>query len=224
MVCSGVLAPASFARDSAIWPNTSFSCCAMPFVVSTRLGMRSFRRCSWFSTCAHCVLIASSCPTNLLYEHPESPAVMSATRTATPTLRMTVIPMLLKGPPEGGHYERKFLPRAATAATTAASASEPAEATATAAEAAEAAAETAAAPAKAAAERPDAAAPAAPRRAAPEAPPAPRAPNHVEQDQDHDQDKKPRAAEAALVLAVVVGRWGTVQRDVATLGNPARDA
>src|SRR5437588_3425522 len=71
MVCAGVVAPAIFARESAIWPKTSFSCCAIPFVVSTRFGIKSLRRCSWFSTCAHCVLIPSSWPTNLLYEHPE---------------------------------------------------------------------------------------------------------------------------------------------------------
>ena len=30
------------------------------------------RRCSWFCTCAHCALIASSCVVNLLYEQPDS--------------------------------------------------------------------------------------------------------------------------------------------------------
>src|SRR2546423_9679271 len=81
MVCAGVLAPAIFARDSAIWPKTSFSCCAIPFVVSTRFGMRSLRRCSWFSTCAHCALMLSSWLTNVLYEQPEemlAPAMTSA--------------------------------------------------------------------------------------------------------------------------------------------------
>src|SRR5688572_16315361 len=91
MVCSGVRAPASLARESAIWPNTSRSCCAIPFVVSTRLGMRSLRRCSWFSTCAHCVLIASSCPTNLLYEHPDRAADTTIRIPATAVLRISVI-------------------------------------------------------------------------------------------------------------------------------------
>src|SRR5688572_33267527 len=53
--------------------------------------MRSLRRCSWFSTCPHCVLIASSCPTKRLYEHPESPIASSATSTAAPVLRISFI-------------------------------------------------------------------------------------------------------------------------------------
>ena len=40
--------------------KTSRSCWAKPLVVSTRLGMRSLRRLSWFSTCAHCAFTASS--------------------------------------------------------------------------------------------------------------------------------------------------------------------
>ena len=52
--------------------------CAYPFTVSTRFGIRSLRRCSWFCTCAHCALIASSWLTNLLYEQPVSGSAASA--------------------------------------------------------------------------------------------------------------------------------------------------
>src|SRR5690242_19016575 len=47
--------------------------------------MRSFRRCSWFCTCAHCALTASSCATNLLYEQPD--AVVPTAKRATITAR-----------------------------------------------------------------------------------------------------------------------------------------
>src|SRR5215467_8939011 len=42
--------------------------------------MRSLRRCSWFCTCAHCALTASSCPTNLLYEQPDKGRATSPSR------------------------------------------------------------------------------------------------------------------------------------------------
>src|SRR5262245_27373844 len=68
------------------------SCCANPFVVSTRFGMRSLRRCSWFSTCAHWVLIDSSWPTNVLYEHPvEGSAAAASTSMPIAVLRVKVI-------------------------------------------------------------------------------------------------------------------------------------
>ena len=37
----------------------SFSCAAKPFTVLTRFGIRSLRRCSWFSTSDHEPLMAS---------------------------------------------------------------------------------------------------------------------------------------------------------------------
>src|SRR3954453_21332023 len=55
--------------------------------------MRSLRRCSWFCTCAHCALMASSWLTNLLYEQPVSGSTASAriiSRTAV--LRVITIP------------------------------------------------------------------------------------------------------------------------------------
>src|SRR5262245_21361389 len=61
--------------------KTPCSCAAYPFTVSTRFGIRSLRRWSWFSTWAHCALIASSSVTNVLYEQPLSgiARTMSAT-------------------------------------------------------------------------------------------------------------------------------------------------
>src|SRR5262245_45274080 len=94
MVSSGDFAERSCERASAMSLYTLSSCCAKPLVVSTRFGMRSLRRCSWFSTCAHCVLIASSSLTNRLYEQPvEGSAASTATRTPTPRalLRVMVI-------------------------------------------------------------------------------------------------------------------------------------
>src|SRR2546427_5574396 len=54
--------------------------------------MRSLRRWSWFSTCAHCALIASSWPTNVLYEQPAKGAATNASATScTADLRVIVI-------------------------------------------------------------------------------------------------------------------------------------
>src|SRR4051794_41977901 len=44
--------------------------------------MRSLRRWSWFSTCAHCALIPCSWLTNVLYEQP----VSGSAATASPTI------------------------------------------------------------------------------------------------------------------------------------------
>src|SRR5688500_10766516 len=71
MVSAGVFAPASRDRDSAMLVKISFSCAAYPFTVSTRFGIRSLRRSSWFCTSPHAPLIASSCCVNLLYEQPD---------------------------------------------------------------------------------------------------------------------------------------------------------
>src|SRR3954453_2030020 len=43
--------------------------------------MRSLRRWSWFSTCAHCALIACSWLTNVLYEQPVSGSAATASAT-----------------------------------------------------------------------------------------------------------------------------------------------
>src|SRR5438445_760887 len=54
--------------------------------------MRSLRRCSWFCTCAHCALTASSWLTNLLYEQPVSGRATRATTAAcSTTLRFIFI-------------------------------------------------------------------------------------------------------------------------------------
>jgi len=48
----GETAPARRLLASATFSNTSFSCAAYPFTVSTRFGIRSARRCRTFCTCA----------------------------------------------------------------------------------------------------------------------------------------------------------------------------
>ena len=63
---AGVRAPAIAARASAMFLKTSVSCAAKPFTVSTRLGIRSARRCSATSTCAHAAFTASRCVTRSL--------------------------------------------------------------------------------------------------------------------------------------------------------------
>ena len=68
--------PRSRVRDVLV---DAFLVRAYPSTVSTRFGIRSLRRCSWFSTCAHCALMASSWPTNLLYEQPVSGSAASTT-------------------------------------------------------------------------------------------------------------------------------------------------
>ena len=55
-------APTIAARALAMLSNTDFSWLAYPFTVSTRLGIRSARRCSWFSTCPQA---ASTCCSSL---------------------------------------------------------------------------------------------------------------------------------------------------------------
>src|SRR2546422_11050206 len=76
--------------------NTASSCVAYPFVVSTRFGIRSLRRCNWFSTCAHCALIASSWLTNVLYEQPVTGSAASArTISRAAVLRVICIVMCL---------------------------------------------------------------------------------------------------------------------------------
>ena len=45
-------------RALAISPKTVCSCCANPFTVSTRFGIRSARRCSTMSTCDHAAFTA----------------------------------------------------------------------------------------------------------------------------------------------------------------------
>ena len=60
----------------------SLRAAAKPLTVSTRFGIRSLRRWSWFSTCAHCALTASSCLTNVLYEQPVSGSAHDATSAA----------------------------------------------------------------------------------------------------------------------------------------------
>src|SRR3954463_69327 len=82
MVSSGDLAASRRDRASAMSLYTASSCCANPFVVSTRFGIRSLRRWSWFSTCAHCALIACSWLTNVLYEQ----TVSGSAATASPTV------------------------------------------------------------------------------------------------------------------------------------------
>src|SRR5439155_21642946 len=92
IVSSGDLAASSRDLESAMSLYTPSSCAAYPLTVSTRFGIRSLRRCSWFSTCAHWALIASSCPTNLLYEQPPSGSPTSAsTRSRSPVLRVICI-------------------------------------------------------------------------------------------------------------------------------------
>src|SRR5688572_7987712 len=187
MRCSGVVAPAIFARDSAIRPNTSCSCWAIPLVVSTRFGMRSLRRWSWFSTCAHWVLIASSWPTKVLYEHPEvatpAPTITIVIRTAP--IGAIVIPLSPISP--------ATLPAAAAAATAAAAAAEAAKSPAE--PAAEATTAKPPEPAAArAAERTDAAVPGAPRRAAPVPGTPPAAPAQgVQHDEKHEQRQQQAA-------------------------------
>ena len=60
------------ARASVTAVRVSASCLAYPLTTSTRLGIRSLRRCSWFSTCAHWALMPSSWLTKRLYEQPEA--------------------------------------------------------------------------------------------------------------------------------------------------------
>src|SRR5579872_550182 len=50
---AGVCALSSVERALAMSPNTVCSCAAYPFTVSTRLGIKSARRCSTTSTCDH---------------------------------------------------------------------------------------------------------------------------------------------------------------------------
>src|SRR5215471_5330190 len=48
-------------------PNTVCSCCAYPFTVSTRFGIRSARRCSTMSTCDHAAFTASFLLTSVFF-------------------------------------------------------------------------------------------------------------------------------------------------------------
>src|SRR5260221_13210096 len=59
ILSAGVFAPINAERAAAMSPKTFSSCCANPFTVSTRLGIKSARRCSTTSTCAHDALTAS---------------------------------------------------------------------------------------------------------------------------------------------------------------------
>src|SRR5439155_415227 len=86
ILSDGVRAPAIAARAFAIAVNTSVSCLAKPFTVSTRLGTRSARRCRATSTCAHDPAMASrwvtrSLRTPIIFTPNRSPIRTSATTT-----------------------------------------------------------------------------------------------------------------------------------------------
>src|SRR3954447_16304714 len=92
MVSSGDFAARSLERASAMSLWTASSCCAKPLVVSTRFGIRSLRRWSWFSTWAHCALMACSWLTKVLYEQPVNGVVATASATiCIRALRVIVI-------------------------------------------------------------------------------------------------------------------------------------
>src|SRR6266705_408564 len=59
MRSAGVRAESNAERALAMSPKTVCSCAAKPFTVSTRLGIKSARRCSTTSTCAHAAFTAS---------------------------------------------------------------------------------------------------------------------------------------------------------------------
>src|SRR5438477_1768011 len=66
ILSAGVLAESNCDRACAISPNTVCSCLVIPLTVSTRLGIRSARRCSTTSTCDHADLTASFLLTSVL--------------------------------------------------------------------------------------------------------------------------------------------------------------
>src|SRR5258706_5490639 len=217
MVCAGVVAPASFARESAICPKTSFSCCAIPFVVSTRFGMRSLRRCSWFSTCAHCAFMLSSLLTNELYEQPEDTLAASSSITSiVDRICRVIIPSA--SIPHSAFTSGNFPARSATAASAAASA-KPSEAAAKPTPpASEAATSTA--------ERADAAVPSAPAASAPartEPAAPPRPPDGVEEDKD--DEKHPDEVSTGADVGSATTRLGRdcPKPDLASLRNAGND-
>src|SRR5882672_3767708 len=75
----------------ALWilSDTPFSWRAYPFTVSTRLGIRSARRCSWFSTWLQAASTCCSSDTMRLYPHGPQPAA-SATMRIGAYLRMRI--------------------------------------------------------------------------------------------------------------------------------------
>src|SRR5581483_10780253 len=165
--------------------------------------MRSLRRWSWFSTCAHWLLIASSWPTNRLYEQPVAGTLSAASvRICSAVIRIIVIP--------------RILPTAAAAPAAAAAAAEPAEA------APEARA------AEAAAGGPDAARPAADEGPAPEAasPARPAADAADDQYDDEDEQNDPEGHRRAAVRAPdgALRDPHAVERHAARLRDAADDA
>src|SRR5688572_1022606 len=195
MVSSGVFAPAIFSREAAIAVKMSRSCAAKPLTVSTRFGIRSLRRWSWFCTCPHWALIASSEPVKRLYEQPDAVAAVSTSANCTNQRRCTdLISNLLGISHQLSAIRFRFMsPAAARAAAAAPAAAESSEAPASAATTPEAAKPSA----EAAAERPDAAVPAAPGAATPASagPAPPPVRQHCDDDPD-DQDHRPGAESA----------------------------
>ena len=211
IVSAGVRAPASFARDSAIVSRICFSCAAKPFTVSTRFGMRSFRRWSWFCTSPQAPLIDSSSVVNRLYE--QAGSVRSTTATSNdPNQRVRVIGLLRPAdgyqppPPPPPPLRPPPNPPKPPAAESA-----PTEAAATAAPAPVGAAEGA-----------DAARPAAPRTRGPVALPPASPPVRQEEDQQDDHDDQP---DRELLAAALAGRGAhrrqAVERDAAILRDAA---
>src|SRR5260370_30989089 len=81
ILSDGVLAESNCDRACAISPNTVCSCLVIPFTVSTRLGIRSARRCSTTSTCdqahftasffcPHLFLLLTYIPPHITASHP----------------------------------------------------------------------------------------------------------------------------------------------------------
>src|SRR5262249_41912085 len=97
----------------AISPKTVCSCWANPFTVSTRLGIRSARRCNTISTCDHAAFTASFLVTSVLRTPTYCPKKMSAITTIT-TMAMTAIsPLLMRSSCETPALKRLAMSRCA---------------------------------------------------------------------------------------------------------------
>src|SRR2546423_5966625 len=93
----GVPAESNCERALAISPKTVCSCFAIPFTVSTRLGIRSARRCSTMSTCDQAAFTASFLLTSVFLTFTYWPKVNRTISNRIATTTSTAInPLLIK--------------------------------------------------------------------------------------------------------------------------------
>src|SRR5580765_3863605 len=94
ILSDGVPAESSAERALAMSPKTVCSCCAIPFTVATRLGIRSARRCNTMSTCDHEAFTASFLVTSVLRTPTYCPKATTAisARIAITIRTLTILP------------------------------------------------------------------------------------------------------------------------------------